>query len=336
MNTILHGNILSVFFSNQPERIPIGSEYDNARWNSFWEFIKSKTNLSLYQIDELSNIEKLMLTQLSSGRGNTTLSTSDKPFSSHNNKVKCSNPLSIFCIEENNEANRKNYRTKNGYIFAFKDDLLTEWEKVSLLPLKLRLSVRKGVAKNQNTFISWTQLSNYLTPITDVVIVDNYILSDQSLIPSNIEKIMEELNKATPVKFRLTIFTFEGDKHKLDGQETYRILSEIKVRLNLKCEIELIISNRLNKEHDRCIFTNYLTIRSGDSFNYFSSDGTIITHGTDITFGSMANIDERNTSMLTLAEISKKVDRIKDGKAGQFFGSCENQLLIKARLTNEA
>ena len=48
----------------------------------------------------------------------------------------------------------------------------------------------------------------------------------------------------------------------------------------------------------------------------------------------MANIDERNTSMLTLAEISKKVDRIKDGKAGQFFGSCENQLLIKARLTN--
>lgn len=332
MNTIIHGNILSSFIASQPERIPLGTEYDNARWNSFWEFIKSKTNVMLFQTNQMSDLDKVMLTQLSTGRGDTKIQYSDKPFSCHKNKIKCNEPLSIYCLEEASEVNKNKYRNKNGYLFAFKDDLLSTWEQLSLLPLKLKYSVRKSNEYKQQSFLSWSKLSDYITPFTDVVLVDNYILNDPSLIPSNLEKIMLELDKATPVKYRFSIFTFEGGRDKLDGQAAFNNLMEIKQRLQLKCDLELIIASRAVKEHDRGIFTNYLTIRSGDSFNYFDSNGNIITHGTDITFGSMANIDERDVAMATLAEVATKIDEIKERNKDLVFGSCKNLLLSKAKL----
>jgi hypothetical protein len=287
----MHGKLLSAFIATQPERIPLGTAYDNARWNSFWEFIKSKTDLTLSQTDGLNDLDKMMLTQLSSGRGDTNIGFSDKAFSCYKNKVKCDEPLTFYCINEENETNRKKYRDKNGYLFAFDNDLLATWEQFSLLPLKLKYPIRKSIEQDKDAFTSWSKLGDYLTPFTDVVLIDNYILNDASLIPSNLEKILVELDKATPVKYNLSIFTFEGGRDKLDGKKAYDGLKEIKMRLNLKCDIELILANRAVKEHDRGIFTNYLCIRSGDSFNYFNSKGEIITHGTDLNFGSMANLD---------------------------------------------
>ncbi|MCU4177322.1 hypothetical protein [Carboxylicivirga sp. N1Y90] len=327
MNTTLHGNIFSAFIASQPERIPLGTEYDNARWNSLWEFLKSKTDLTVYETNNLNDIDNVMLTQLSTGRGETQIQYSDKPFSSHKFKIKCNGSSSVYCIDETDPNNQKKYRSKNGYIFAFKDDLLATWEQLSLLPLKLKHPVRKSVEQKSDGFTSWSKLADYLTPFTDVVMIDNYILNDPSLIPSNLEKILEELDKATPVKYRLTIFTFEGGRDKLNGQATYDSLKEIKQRLQLKCEIELILANRAVKEHDRGIFTNYLTIRSGDSFNYFDSTGNIITHGTDITFGSMANTDEREATMATLAEVADKRSEIIEKNSDLVFGDCKNQLL---------
>lgn len=178
MHTILHGKIFSAFIAKQPERIPLGTEYDNARWNSFWEFFKSKTDLTVYQTNKLSDAENVMLTQLSTGRGETKIKYEDKPFTCYKNKVKCEEPLTFYCIEEDSDNNKKKYRDKNGYLFAFKDDLLTTWEKLSLLPLKLKHPVRKSIEQGLNGFNTWTKLSDYLTPFTDVVLIDNYILND--------------------------------------------------------------------------------------------------------------------------------------------------------------
>lgn len=331
MNTILNGNLLSTFLASQPERIPLGTEYENKRWNSLWEFLKCKTNLKLYNTEQLSELNKLMLTTLCSGRNETTVCNIDKPFSSHNNKIKCENPLTYFCLNEKNDTSRNKYRNKNGYLFAFNDELFASWERLSLLPLKNKYSVRRGLEQMPQNFTSWSILENYLTPFTDAVIIDNYLLSDPSLIPSNFEKILVELDKATPVKYRLSIYTYNGgDIRPLIGKVVFDSILEIKKRLQLKCDIELIVAKGKAKEHDRGIFTNYLTIRSGDSFNYFNSKNEIITNGTDITFGSMADIDERDAAFITLSELGEKIEKIKSKNPEIVFENCNNQLIGKA------
>ncbi len=184
----------------------------------------------------------------------------------------------------------------------------------------------------EDGFSSWARLGEYLTPFTDVVIVDGYIFSDSSLVPSNLEQIIVELDKATPVKFNLTILSFAGEGiKKIDGQTEYDNLQALKQRLNLKCDIELIFTPREMKEHDRHIITNYIRIKSGDSFNYFNSKGEVITKGTEISMGSMVNEVEREVGMVTLREVARKVDEIKDKHPDRFFGGCKNQLLVKAK-----
>ena len=331
MDTILHGNLLCSFFGSQPKPIPEGTEYENNRWNSFWTFLKSKTDLILYNVEQLNDFDKLMLTQLNRGRGNARISNVKTPFSSHNHEIKCNNPLTFYCLAEEDEASRNKYRKKNGYLFAFNDDLFSSWEKLSLLPYKKKHSIRKDLDKNLQSFTSWSKLSDYLTPFTDVVIIDNYIFNDPSLIPSNLEKILTELDKATPVKYNVTIYTFEGEGvNKINGRTVSDTLSEIKERLKLRCNIELIIAKRYVKEHDRGIFTNYLTIRSGDSFNYFNSKGEIISKGTDLTFNTLADLEECEAVFITLSELSKNVNEIKEKYPEMAFGHCTNQLISKA------
>jgi len=326
MHTIIHGNLFSTFIAQQPERIPLGTEYENDLWNSFWSFLKSKTNLTLYEIQELSDFDEIMLAQLSTGRGDTIIKYEERPFSAYKYKVKCDEPLTFFCIKEESEIIRKKYRKKNGYIFAFREDLMETWDKLSLLSLKCIHPIRKNVQVDDG-FMSWSKLGDYLTPFTDAVFIDNYIFNDPSLIPSNLEQILVELDRATPVKYNLTILTFHGADNKVNGQQSYDVLKEIKQRNSLKCNIELVLAPRMLKEHDRQIITNYIRVKSGDSFNYFNSRGEIVTRGTEISFGSLVNEVERDVAMCTLGYVAEKIDEIKERHSNSVFGECNNMLL---------
>ena len=55
METIIDGAILLDFFKSQPKQIPFGTEEDNLIWNSFWSYIKSKTDLDVrnYKPDDI-------------------------------------------------------------------------------------------------------------------------------------------------------------------------------------------------------------------------------------------------------------------------------------------
>ncbi|MBN1186677.1 MAG: hypothetical protein JXB49_30650 [Bacteroidales bacterium] len=331
MRTIIHGKLFSTFIAQQPARIPVGDVYENERWTSFWSFLKSKADVILYGIDSLSEPDMIMLNNLTTGRGETTIQFIDNPISSYKNKVKCDEPLTFFCMDEASEFDQKKYREKNGYLFAFNNDILNVWERLSLIPLKLIYPIRKEV-NNVEGFISWAKLGDYLTPFTDAVLVDNYILNDASLVPSNLEKILCELDKATPVPYNLTILTYLGDgNNRIDGDKAFESLREMKQRLNLKFKMELVLAPRTFKEHDRQIITNYIRIKSGDSFNYFNSHGSVITHGTEIVFGSLADVGERNSAFATLTDISEKIEKIKQNHADSVFGGCKNLLLLRKR-----
>ena len=331
METIIYGAILLDFFKSQPKQIPFGTEEDNLIWNSFWSYIKSKTDLDVrnYKPDDI--FHEAFFKHLTTGRGDSKIVIGNESPIHKEGVVLAKKPSTFYCINGDDESNKEIVENNNGFIISFLNNYKKQWERLSLVNHNKTLSVREDAYIKSNTLKSWDELDNYLTKFTDAVIVDNYIFSHNDLIPSNFEKILVQLNKATPIKFNLTIYTFEGDKTKLNGSILMRKLDSIIEEHNINCNIQLIIADRKVKEHDRGIFTNYLRIKSGDSFNYFDSQGRVKTNGTDIAFASMTEPNERAAAMNVLYEVNENIKYLKERKVliPFIYGECDNRLLTQ-------
>ena len=338
METIIDGAILTDFFKNQPKQIPFGTEADNFSWISFWSFLKSKTNLDVRNYDESNVFHEAFFKHLTTGRGDSKIIIGNDSPIHKEGVVLAKKPSTLYCLNEEDESNNEIVESKNGFVVSFLNNYKKQWELLSLLHHHKTLSVREDAYIKSSTLKSWDELDNYLTKFTDAVIVDNYIFSNIDLIASNFEKILIQLNKATPVKFNLTVYTFEGfDKYyrgelvdrKLNGQSLMRILNRIIEECNIDCNIQLVLADNEVKEHDRGVFTNYLRIKSGDSFNYFDSQGNVETKGTDITFAPMTDPNERAAAKNVLCRVNKNIKYLKQRKVliPYVYGECENLLL---------
>lgn len=335
MHTTVDFEIISNFLSVQDQYINSGDRQKRKLWNSFEEFLGCETHLTIsnFNISEINNGEGLSptvaITQFTENRNNFSIKFQESIFKQHKNIIKDDCPFAFYCLNEDNEDERRKYLKKNGFLIGFEDNYLERWNQLKLLEKKSDIPIRKNM-KPLELFSSWSSLKQYFTPFTDAVIWDNYIFSDQTLIPSNFEKILLELDKATPIKYNLTIITYENDgKYKIDGADIYEKIKETKQRLNLKCNVELIVLNQNKKEHDRGIITNYLYVQSGDSFNYFNSKDDITTKGTNITFGTMADPDKRLIALAALKDLSEKKIYMKSKfQDTHTFGNCKNRLLI--------
>ena len=329
MNTFIDSNILSDFFKNQPQKIPFGNETENLKWNSFWNFLKKETDLYIDNSQKINNNHKIFFNALTTGRGETKIVATEKPFSgAYKNKIKSKSPYSFFCIDEVNEQEQKKYTSKNGYLIGFVNDYMEKWEKLSL-----QKGANISVTKNPSgkSLKSWNQLGDYLLPFTDVILIDNFIFSDQKLIGTNFEKILIELDKATPVIYNLTIVTLEGAPNKkIIGEDIFKQITDIKVRHKLKCKIGLVLTQYFEKEHDRVILTNYLRIKPGSSFNFFDSYGKMkASTKTDIQFYSIVNEVGRDSWRDTLHSVSDIINFYEKSKSREklIFGNTKNALL---------
>lgn len=332
METVIDGNILADFFRSQPRQVPFGTEEDNNTWNSFWNFLKSKTDLDVRNFDSTDSLQEAFFKGLTTGRGDSKISLDNNNPIYNNECFLARRPTTLYCLNEEDENNKKALDDNNGYAVAFQDNYMHQWERLSLLKHNKTLSVREDAYIKSSTLKSWDELEKYLTKFTDVVIVDNYIFSSDELIPSNFEKILIELSKATPVKFNLTIYTFEGRREsRLNGKMLMRKLNSIVEANNINCNIQLALAFNKVKEHDRGIFTNYLRIKSGDSFNYFNSKGEVITSGTDIDFHSMTDPNLRAAAKNVLHDLNNKLNSMINAKVlvPYVYGECENMLLTQ-------
>ena len=329
METYINCSILADFFDNQPLPIPLGEENDNSRWHSFWKYLQQETDLFIDDPTNLTDDQIRFLDQILLRNRNETkwYKKQDLLDSPYKNVLKNKSPHSFYCIDIVDQQEQKRFKLKNGLLIGFLHNYLKEWERFKLIKEKFKsFPVRKGI--KGPVFSSWELLDKFLAPFTDVVLVDNYIFSDENLVSSNFERIVNELDKATPVKYNFLIVTFEGDKYKLNGQKIFDQLKVLKTKSQLKCDVGLVIATRKVKEHDRGIFTNYLRIKSGDSFNYFNSNDEIIT-GTDIDFCSMAEPDKAHAAKVALDSIAKNILLpMKQGFTDtHVFGNTENRLL---------
>jgi hypothetical protein len=304
-------SIFCDFIEREPKSVLDVDKEFRKTWNALWDFIESGSDLTLINVPENTNDTAIRyLTLLTKNRGKSIVRI-ERNFKA---PFKCKFDLdehfqSIFFLNEISEERKRKYVSANSIPVAFAENYLSEFSKLALLSYDKGKSVRKI----QGNFNSWKDLENYLIHLSDVVIADNYLFSDKSLIESNFIGIVKKLYEVKN-DLNITIVTYNDPKHPFDLK---KLVEEIKLRLkefSLKEKFNLILLNKDLKEHDRGIFTNFLRIKSGDSFNFFNSSGEIVTKGTELDFYSLQDKVHFNMTQVALDALkiaSKKTNESK-------------------------
>lgn len=322
LNTILDYTIFDHFTKNQPAKIPSGSEEENEYWNSFWKYLKQGTDLVITNFNDEQNI---FLNQLTTGRKETKINTEFRFKKPHKCKFpKEQNIRTVFFLNEPLENDRIKYRINNGFLFGFQEDYHDAWKSLYFFGKYKVLPVRKSAKIN---FKSWAQLSDYILPFTDMIVVDNYMF-DESLWDHNLFRIIKEFSKKTNVKFNLLLVSFAKRDQLSSYKDIHQVIKKKLLENQVQCNLSIILAREFFKEHDRGIFTNYLRIKSGDSFVYFDKNGDFITKGTDIDFHSLAEPDKFNAAKAALFHIAEIVEKLKTHpeKDKRLFGDLKNNL----------
>lgn len=328
LNTTIDINVLFDFFRKQPQRIPIGSEEENKLWNSFWNYLKKDTNLTITNFEDVDPMDpvSIYLTSLTSGRGSTSECKTESNFKKPNKYKfpKRTKISSVFFLNEPDTDVQKKYRESNGFIFGFINDYFNIWERLCFFNKPKLLPVRDNIDPN---FRNWDQLKDYLNPITDAILCDNYILQEEGLFEANLFKILKLLSESTSVRFNLLIVSYEGGKYKIDIERSFNSIKEFCLMSNISCNLGIVLATSELKEHDRGIFLNFSRFSSQDSFVYFLSNGDYATKGTTIRFDSYVEIDKANDSEAALTKIKTIVDKINRDYRGNIRGCADNFLI---------
>ena len=159
-------------------------------------------------------------------------------------------------------------------------------------------------------FSKWEHLEPFITPLTEIVVIDPYILKnserENTTIDENLIKWLNILCGKAKNKVNISIvystanlsYSLEEVKKKII-QKLFETLGDKKPNLTFISTF---------KEHDRSIITNYLRI-SGNTFNYWNERGQQITKGKEVTIKCLA----RKEYHLNMLEAIKDVQSIIDG-----------------------
>jgi hypothetical protein len=174
-------------------------------------------------------------------------------------------------------------------------------------------------------FASWDRLYDFITPITDILIIDPYILKNNESSPDildvNLYKILEILCHHSRVKVCIVI-VYNPDHVNYDLQT---VRDNIKNRLAPLLEKQPCVTLiSTYKEHDRTIITNYRRI-TGNTFAYWDSRGRRITKGKEIWIRSLARRDYHENMLEAIEDIQSIIDNAPDDKS--FFGDRESNFL---------
>ena len=182
---------------------------------------------------------------------------------------------------------------------------------------------------------SWAKLMDYQSPCSDIIICDQYIIKNESLLDFNLYKLLLQLcYSSTQSKMNIVIFTLKESKGcqcvdcSILKNKIQQILEE---RTGLKPNVAIITgSSQKLGEHDRTIFTNYKLYNSGDSFNYFNSKGEIITDGRFFYVHSLVSKDNKMTACLFLKDMQKLYDNIKNTAPDNIYkeSACKCNYLV--------
>jgi hypothetical protein len=325
VSLIMDFNILIDFLEKEPKSGVMETDKQTRQiWYSLWDFIQSGSDLILINVPQIKNDFQIRcVTKLTENRGKAKISLRNNFVLPYKCKFDADNYFqTIFFLSEDSEELQKKYTRNNAIPIVFKHNYLMEFKRFAFINEASGKSVRKEVG----TFNNWSVLTLYLNFLTDVIIADNYIFSDPSLIDSNLISLLKILYSIQS-NLNLTIISFDDPKNSFDLE---KLMDSMKLKLKengIRESFNLVLLSRELKEHDRGIFTNFVRIKSGDSFNFFNSNGQVVTKGTELDFYSLTNPNHFELTEIVLNALEDSVNKSNRRK---------KQLLVKNRFFDKS
>lgn len=185
---------------------------------------------------------------------------------------------------------------------------------------------KMGIGSDEYT--KWQDLEKYTMPFTDLLLVDQFVFSDASLIESNYIPCLQSLHANKRIQTNIIVYTdydqFEkgGRSFKIIERQTKKAVKEI---TGIKPTFTLIRVRKQRghdsfSEHDRTIWTNYFRLYTGDSINHFDSMGKKITKGREIQLTSHLKEENLKLSNKLLEDIQSNIDSLGRKKSTQIEG----------------
>ena len=181
----------------------------------------------------------------------------------------------------------------------------------------------------------WNNLRGYTSPCSDIILVDQYLFSFKELYDVNIcELIGEMCTHAKGAKLNIVILTLPlcYDKRSKKtfppdwGDIRKKIKGVVEARTGKSPNVTFILSSNLG-EHDRTIFTNYKSIESGDTFNYFDYKWKVISSGRHIEIFSLADREFYANSMQFVSDMQTVLDNTQRLNGDNIIGDKKSNYL---------
>jgi hypothetical protein len=164
-------------------------------------------------------------------------------------------------------------------------------------------------------FNKWSDLDNYSSPVSDILFVDPYILKNLSSIDVNFIPFLKTLVSKSRCKLNLVLYVNHDQLSITYSEISVKIRQEVESVTGIKPNFTLIkVRDQRDvesyAEHDRTIFTNYLRVYSGDTFNYFKPDGTKLTKGREVHFSSFGDSETHKLALELIADIQNNLNEL--------------------------
>ena len=307
-------NLLSVVHSAKKENYNDCMRMLKDNFRIFFTFSKQDI-VSLEQNDKQDVMQ--WLTQMVSGikSSNTEPVKWDSAFPARPLDIASFNSeqlSSVYCLSKDSDPKLLSHIQKGNLIIACEGQ---EIEALSTLFFE-SFQYTKNIFHKVS---SWHDLERYVSPCTDIIVTDLYLFSSPELYQQNIYSLIRVLaGKVKNSRVNIVIFTLKKNYNQMTKTEIEPEWDTIYSKLR-KCadkhscfNVTFVTASKQNlEEHDRTIFTNYKYFSSGDSYNYFNSNGEKITNGRNLHVHSHAEKDNDADAKLFIMNMKKIVDNIK-------------------------
>lgn len=163
---------------------------------------------------------------------------------------------------------------------------------------------------------SWNVMQPFISPCTDLLIVDRYILSNAALLDRNLYrliKIFVSKTKYLPINIVIVVEFGSIDTISLDDISD-KIKTFVEEIVGEAPFVTFVLCKKRSRDalvHDRCILTNYRFVDSGDSLNYFTKEGYLKTGGFKLSISSLANSSDYVQRIINDEVLSKIRNEVK-------------------------
>ncbi len=164
-------------------------------------------------------------------------------------------------------------------------------------------------------FTKWNDLDSYSSCVSDILFIDSYILSKPEMLEFNFLPFLKSLVSKSKCKINLVLFVNNDNINITYSDLSKMVRAAIESVTGIKPNFTMIKVRDQHgvpsyAEHDRTVFTNYIRVYSGDTFNYFKSDGSLNTKGREIHYSSLGDNENHNLSFELVSDIQKKLDEL--------------------------